>query len=466
MRQVKQIVQSAGAPNENEIWLNNSGDEPSLKTFKNGKWQDLAGGVDEDDIATDEDIDSITKEEFDKRQYFTIEGIEDETALGWLMPTTGGFFSTVIEWSKDGGKNWHRTTSANGDDGNIGYINAGEKIIFRHDGPTGFYDEDGIGDAAGSFFYADKPCYVYGNIMSLLFSSNFATQDDVKYDYALTNLFRDYDEEYTSNWVRFKEGSPLLLPATKLTKNCYACMFTNCLNITTAPELPATALAFECYRAMFSNCTSLASAPKLPATTLVDMCYSDMFVNCISLTVAPKLPATTLTQNCYSNMFYHCTSLTTAPELPAITLKQGCYTRMFSNCTSLTAAPKLPATTVASHCYDKMFRECTSLAAAPELPATTVTDYCYSGMFFGCTSLTEAPALPATTLEGYCYNSMFYGCTSLASVKCLASAVSTFGAVGGWLHNVSATGTFTKATGVEWPTGESGIPSGWTVIEE
>jgi hypothetical protein len=42
-----------------------------------------------------------------------------------------------------------------------------------------------------------------------------------------------------------------------------------------------------------------------------------------------------------------------------------------------------------------------------------------------------------------------------------------------WLHGVAATGTFTKAKDAVWPTntfftennGESGIPSGWTVVD-
>lgn len=32
-------------------------------------------------------------------------------------------------------------------------------------------------------------------------------------------------------------------------------------------------------------------------------------------------------------------------------------------------------------------------------------------------------------------------------------------------YGVSPTGTFVKKAGVDWPTGNSGIPSGWTVVE-
>jgi hypothetical protein len=73
--------------------------------------------------------------------------------------------------------------------------------------------------------------------------------------------------------------------------------------------------------------------------------------------------------------------------------------------------------------------------------------------------------LPATALAEYCYGSMFSGCTSLTAITCLASS-GIESATGDWLDSVSETGTFTKAAGVEWPTGTSGIPDGWTVIEQ
>lgn len=97
------------------------------------------------------------------------------------------------------------------------------------------------------------------------------------------------------------------------------------------------------------------------------------------------------------------------------------------------------------------------------LPATGLSNYCYYGMFMNCASLTQAPVLPATTLANSCYESMFEGCTNLNYVKCLATDISASNCTGFWLYNVSPTGTFVKAAGVEWPSGASGIPTGWTV---
>ena len=191
-----------------------------------------------------------------------------------------------------------------------------------------------------------------------------------------------------------------------------------------------------------------------------------MFRGCTSLMTAPELPAKTLADYCYNYMFYDCTSLTTAPELPATTMAASCYGYMFRGCTSLTTAPVLSATVLADLCYNNMFYGCTSLTTAPELPATTLAEYCYSLMFYGCTGLTTAPDLPATTLAECCYRRMFYGCSQLNYVKCLATDIGATNCVSEWLSNVASSGTFVKAPGVNWPTGVSGIPAGWTVLND
>ena len=151
--------------------------------------------------------------------------------------------------------------------------------------------------------------------------------------------------------------------------------------------------------------------------------------------------------------------------LPATGLTQGCYQNMFYDCTMITTAPALPATVLADECYMQMFRHCSRLISAPELPATTLAYMCYDTMFTECYKLTKAPVLPATTLIEKCYMSMFYQCYHLNEVKCLATDLSASNCTNGWLVSVSSTGTFTKAQGVTWPIGSSGIPNNWTVIE-
>ena len=191
-------------------------------------------------------------------------------------------------------------------------------------------------------------------------------------------------------------------------------------------------------------------------------CYLEMFYYCTSLTTAPALPATTLADSCYNGMFYNCSSLTTAPALPATVLANSCYLAMFQDCTALTTAPALPATTLYNNCYSSMFRNCSSLTTAPALPATVLANRCYYNMFKNCTGLTTAPALPATTLVYGCYEEMFNGCTNLNSVTTYADDISASGCLNNWLDSVSATGDFWNLGTAIYPSGASGIPSGWT----
>ena len=149
------------------------------------------------------------------------------------------------------------------------------------------------------------------------------------------------------------------------------------------------------------------------------------------------------------------------------------FCSLFDGCESLTTAPELPATTLADNCYYEMFNGCTSLTAAPELPTTTLTEFCYNRMFYNCTSLTVAPELPAETLVNWCYYRMFYGCTNLSNITMLATNISVSGCLNNWVSGVASTGTFTKAASLvqgseagQIPTGTSGIPEGWTVVNK
>ena len=265
-----------------------------------------------------------------------------------------------------------------------------------------------------------------------------------------------------------KLATPPPLPAMTLATCCYSQMFYGCTALKTAPELPATELATSCYNEMFYNCYNLTATPVLPATTLAQGCYRGMFQLCSNLVIAHELPATTLAANCYYSMFANCSKLASPPALPATTLASNCYYEMFSYCSQLSSAPALPATTLANYCYYGMFYNCTGLRSAPsELPATTLQSYCYQRMFYGCTSLTRAPELPATTLVYGCYNEMFRGCTNLRYVKALFTTTPGSSYTNYWLYNVNSTGTFIKSASATWNvTGESGVPSTWTIETE
>ena len=427
--------------------------------------------------------------------YLTIEAIENGL--------TASLSTNACEYCVDGDGNWKTLSAGTATQS----INSGQTLSFR--GNLTPVTSNGIGT-----FTISKKCNLKGNCMSMLFGDEAADNFSLSgKSFAFYRLFYNCTNivNVSSNFLpattlastcysNMFYGCAALttapeLPATTFANSCYNSMFRYCTSLTTAPELPATTLANNCYEYMFYGCTSLRTAPTvLPATTLATYCYNSMFGICTSLTTAPELPATTLATYCYNNMFGSCTSLTTAPELPATTLAKSCYYGMFRGCTALTTAPALPATTLANdcyqymfdgctsltiaptvlpattlanYCYQHMFDGCTSLTTAPELPATTLATYCYQYMFDGCTSLTTAPELPATTLAERCYQYMFHGCTKLNYIKMLATDISATECLDWWVSGVASSGTFVKnPTMTTLPTGHSGIPSGWTVVND
>lgn len=273
-----------------------------------------------------------------------------------------------------------------------------------------------------------------GNVMSLLYGSNFTGQEKAFRD----TVGFDFYRTFTGN-TNLIDAGKLIFPATTLYTRSYVSILSNCPNLTELPILDFVNLGDTSCGWMFENDTSLTKAPKLLPTTLTNGCYYGMFKGCSSLTAAPALPATTLAAACYREMFYGCTSLTTAPALPATTLIANCYYSMFYGCTSLTTAPALPATTLVNYCYYMMFQNCSSLTTAPTLPAITLKSHCYSRMFQGCTHLNEIHAM-FTTTPSNSYNS-------------------------GWVIGVAATGTFYKNKDAKWTTtGNNGVPTGWTII--
>lgn len=154
-------------------------------------------------------------------------------------------------------------------------------------------------------------------------------------------------------------------------------------------------------------------------------------------------------------------------SLPTQSQYFNTFSELFMNTQVRSAANlALPATTLARSCYISMFKGCSVLTSAPQLPATTLTVNCYSGMFLNCALLTEAPALNATSLTTGCYAAMFSGCASLSSITMLATDISATNCLFNWVNGVAATGTFTKAASqASLPSGASGIPENWTVVD-
>ncbi len=292
---------------------------------------------------------------------------------------------------------------------------AGDRVRFYGNTPT-----FNINGNLTRFSGGTAEVKAYGNIMSLLNETDYANQNELQNSTNLEQgVFHGLFMDYSGDNSTLIDASQLLLPATTLGSDCYKSMFSNCKKITAAPALPAITMAKNCYNSMFQSCSSLTTAPMISATELAENCFMSMFQSCTSLTTPPTLSATTLTKNCYNDMFGGCDNLTSAPALPATTLVTGCYNSMFT----------------------------------------------------GCKNLTSAPALPAQELAEGCYANMFQGCKKLSSITCLAtSGINENGSTTDWMNSAGSeaegTKTFTKVHDVSWPSGDSGIPSGWNVVEQ
>jgi hypothetical protein len=150
----------------------------------------------------------------------------------------------------------------------------GDKVAFYGDGKniTSYYD----GTTSTKITGGTADVKVYGNIMSLVDETDFATADALTAAYTFQQLFEGN--------THLTDASDLMLPATTLTASCYTSMFIDCTNLAKAPkELPAPTLSSLCYFFMFNGCTNLTTAPELKATAIDFLSCGSMFRNCHKL---------------------------------------------------------------------------------------------------------------------------------------------------------------------------------------
>ena len=314
-------------------------------------------------------------------------------------------------------------------------LDEGDTISFVGDNSS-YYENDGgtSNEWIWRITTTSGPWEVYGNIMSLLYSTDFYDRLIVSND-AFRYLF--------SESIELVDASNLVLPALQLDSHCYSNMFHDCEDLIYPPKvLPSEYIdGYACYYNMFSQCRSLVKTPIIEARTIeARRCFWEMFAGCTSLVE---------TQDSLFN------------SISSSLSSETCY-KMFYGCSSLVAAPNLPSMTLAAYCYEEMFHNCSSLVVAPKLPATTLATYCYLNMFNGCTSLETAPLLPASSLSTSCYGYMFNGCTNLHYIDCRATGTIGTASTEGWVSGVSSSGLFIKINS-NWNSGVSGIPTSWQV---
>lgn len=378
-------------------------------------------------------------------QYLTFEAVEDNCEIKFYCNKANEAFYKTIEVSTDG-TNWTSKTSSNANIGTvIATINKGTKLYLRGDNAQ--YSNYNLNDASVNYvnsFYTNKQVYLYGNIMSLISSTNFSTLTTLTENANFEYMFYvdSISTSYANNILSHPEHE-LVLPATTVTSFCY--FYT---------------LAF----------TGISRTPKvLPAYTIEGWSYMGLFRDCAAITEPPKILTTNAPQYSFQYTFLHCTSLKYAPTLYVTSTAVHSFLSTFNGCTSVTTIPYLPATTLTSNVYSSMFANCTSLVNLSNivLPAHTLVTKCYDNMFSGCTNLQSAPILAATTLASQCYKTIFQNCTNLNHLECYATTNINTTNCQNWCDGVQTTkGIFIKAPNATWGTGTSAIPTNWLTQDD
>ena len=179
--------------------------------------------------------------------------------------------------------------------------------------------------------------------------------------------------------------------------------------------------------------------------------------------------ATTNQRYCFTGLFYGA-SVVNASNLRLALTGNSAYMYCFRGCTQLLHAPALmEGNTIMQWQFHSTYDGCTNLVTGTDLQATSVgVRGCYY-TYKSCTSLVKAPNISSiTTIGNGGLSAMFHGCSSLTYIKCLATSLYDDGdashfATYNWVAGVSSTGTFIKDANTTWPTGASGIPSGWII---
>lgn len=118
--------------------------------------------------------------------------------------------------------------------------------------------------------------------------------------------------------------------------------------------------------------------------------------------------------------------------------------------------------------FSYLFKDNTGIYDAEHLilPVKQLEYEVYSHMFYYCSNLVKGPAILAETMSVRSCEAMFNNCTNLNYIKCLATNISANNCTLSWVMSVASSGTFVKHLAMnDWPTGQNGIPSGWTVID-
>lgn len=369
-------------------------------------------------------------------------------------------------------------------------INAGDKLFLRGDNPNGFSTS-----ITNSFIINCTFNYnISGYLTSLISTTDFNTITDVP-NYCFFGLFnnqktiinaKDLITENIINvgnssfydcfsYCSFLKTTPTFNNVVSVDKKGFRSCFSYCNNLTLAPTFESlTTVGESGFTFTFLDCQTLVTAPKFQSlTTINEQGFKGAFRACQALKNAPTFESlTTVGQEVFTECFQECTSLVTAPQFNNIEQANfNQFSRCFEGCTSLVNGPTFNNIKTAERAsFYYCFSGCTSLVTAPQFPSLTeANDACFGYCFENCTSLQTAPQFPNLTSvtysdQLYTFMYCFKGCTKLQTIYTPNISTWDENTFVDWVDGVASTGVLFKSESLEIPTGNNGIPTGWTTI--
>ena len=383
-----------------------------------------------------------------------------KNSSSWIKNNVGGYLTSLIRSTNfdevDTIPDYAFGTLPSGVDSvlnlitsNIKYIGAGAFKEFLRGAPVSSLPEGMFANVTTVGGYAFNYCFYGNSKLTTLPEGMFANVTTVG-GYAFQNCFAN-NKSITS----LPEG--MFSNVTTVGSNGLQLCFDSCTSLTALPEgmfSNVTSSDSQSFDKTFQNCTSLTTLPEGMFSNLINISsnysFQHCFKNCTSLTALPKgmfsnLP-TLSGGSIFNECFVDCTSLTTISE------------GMFSN-----------VTTVGNYSLSNCFKNCTSLTTIPEgmfANVTTVSGGAFNKCFIGCTSLLIGPNFKKITgsTSHDAFDECFKDCTSLQLIYAPQMSAWNESYFQNWVSGVYPTGKMYVKSGVVPPTGTSGVPEGWQLL--
>lgn len=216
----------------------------------------------------------IIWEKADYTEPFYVENITQNNETLSIQKDNNIAPTLTIEYSLDK-STW--STLGNTSTNSLTYsLNPGDKLYLRCNTTkwSDYTEGEGVTYGNNTITGVSK---VGGNIMSLLYGNSF-TGNEV--------TLRDIQDEFHyifDNNTSLQSAESLLLPATTLHLRSYMCMFKDCTNLISVPDLNPAILANGSCVSMFAGCSSLQRGAVIYSQTLAADSCIQLFVDCTSL---------------------------------------------------------------------------------------------------------------------------------------------------------------------------------------